>query len=105
MSEEFVSLKMLIVSDVASERELMRQAAVQASVPIDVSERQAAGDSVAMSELLAREGYDMVFFDSRLPKQARHELVSAIRAAPGRRPLAVLVGSAAIKTREVFTDG
>ena len=46
----------------------------------------------------------MVFFDSRIPKQGRLELLNAIRAAPSR-PLAVLVGAAAMKTREVLTDG
>jgi CheY-like chemotaxis protein len=105
MSEDLISLKMLIVSEVAAERDLLRQAAVQASVPIDVSELEGVGDAVAMGELLARERYDMVFFDSRIAEQARQELIGAIRAAPGRRPLAVLVGPAAIKTREVFTQG
>lgn len=105
MSEDFISLKMLIVSEVAAERDLMRQAAGQASIPIVVSELEGVGDAVAMGELLARECYDMVFFDSRIAKHVRQELLGAIRTVPGRRPLAVLIGPAAIKTREVFTDG
>ena len=44
MSDDFFSLKMLIVSEAAPERELLRQAAAQASIPIDVSELEAAGD-------------------------------------------------------------
>jgi CheY-like chemotaxis protein len=46
----------------------------------------------------------VVLFDSRIPKQARRELLDVIRASPSR-PLAVLIGSAAMKTREVLTDG
>jgi CheY-like chemotaxis protein len=105
MNADFTSLKMLIVSEAAPERGLVRQAATRASMPVDVSELEALGDATAMGELLARERYDMVFFDSRIPKHVRQELLGAIRAVPGRRPLAVLVGPAMIKTREVFTDG
>ena len=57
-----------------------------------------------MGELLARGKYDVVFFDSRIPRQARQDLLNAIRAAPSR-PLAILIGAAAMKTREVLTDG
>ena len=44
------------------------------------------------------------FSISRPPKQARRELLDVIRAAPSR-PLAVLIGPAPMKTREVLTDG
>ena len=104
MSDDFFSLKMLIVSEAAPERQLICQAAAQASVPTEVTELEAVGDPIAMGELLARGSYDVVFFDSRIPKHARQELLNASRAAQSR-PLAVLVGSAAMKTREVLTDG
>jgi CheY-like chemotaxis protein len=104
MSDDFFSLKMLIVSEAAPERELLRQAALQVSVPVDVSEFDAGGDPTAMGELLARGGYDVVFFDSRLAKPVRQLLLDAIRAAPSH-PLAVLIGPAQMKTREVLTDG
>src|SRR5687768_7718083 len=104
MNDDFFSLKMLIVSEAAPERELVRQAAARTAVPTDVTELEALGDPTATGELLARENYDVVFFDSRIPRHGRQELLDAIRAAPGH-PLAVLIGSAAIKTREVLTDG
>jgi DNA-binding NtrC family response regulator len=104
MSEDFFSLKMLIVSEAAQERDLVRQAAAQASTPIDVSELETVGDPIATGEMLAREGYDVVFFDSRMSKPSRQALLDAVRAAPSR-PLAVLIGAAAIRTREVLTDG
>jgi CheY-like chemotaxis protein len=104
MNDDFFSLKILIVSEAAPERELVRQAAAQASIPIEVSQLEAVGDPITTSEMLARESYDVVFFDSRLPKQGRQELLDALRAAPSR-PLGILIGPAPIKTREVLTDG
>jgi CheY-like chemotaxis protein len=104
MTDDFVSLRIMIVSEVAPEREALRQAAAQASIPIHTVEIEAAGDAVATCELLARDGeFDAVFFDSRMPRAARHKALDAIRAASGR-PLAILIGAAAMKTREVLTD-
>ena len=57
-----------------------------------------------MRDFLARQNFDVVFFDSRIAKPARQELLDAIRAAPSR-PLTILIAPAAIKTREAFTDG
>jgi DNA-binding NtrC family response regulator len=95
---------MLVVSEATPERELLRQAALQVSVPVDVAELDTVGDPTATGELLARGGYDVVFFDSRLVKPARQLLLDAIRAAPSH-PLAILIGPAQMKTREVLTDG
>jgi len=104
MSEDFISMKVLIVSEAASDRELLRRAAAEASIPVDASELDAPGDPIAMKELLTRQNFDVVFFDARIPKPARVEFLQVIRAAPSR-PLAVLIAPATIKTREVFTDG
>ena len=104
MSDDFISLKILIVSEAASDRDLLRRAAAEASVPIDASELDAPGDPVAMAELLASQNFDVVFFDSRIAKPVRQEFLNVIRAAVSR-PLAVLIAPATLKTREVFTDG
>jgi CheY-like chemotaxis protein len=104
MSDDFISMKLLIVSEAAPERDLLRRASAEASIPVDATELDTPGDPVAMSELLARQNFDVVFFDSRIAKPARQELLNAIRAAPSL-PLAVLIAPAAIKTREVFTEG
>jgi DNA-binding NtrC family response regulator len=104
MSDDFISMKLLIVSEAVSERELLRRASAEASIPIEALEIDTPGDSVAIRELLARQNFDVVFFDSRIAKPARQELLAAIRSAPSR-PLAVLIAPATIKTREVFTDG
>jgi CheY-like chemotaxis protein len=92
------------VSEVASERELVRQAAEQTSFPVDVSDVEVTADALAMGESLARDGFDVVFFDSRMPKPDRQTVLDKLREAPSR-PLAMLIGAAELKTRGVLTDG
>jgi CheY-like chemotaxis protein len=104
MSDDLISMKVLIVSEATSDRDLLRRASAEASVPIDISELDAPADSMTTTDLLARQNFDVVFFDSRIAKSARQELLNTIRAAPSR-PLAVLIAPAMLKTREVFTDG
>ena len=86
MRDDIHSLKILIVSDAAQERELVRQAALQASVPIDTAELDALGERAATIELLAKQSYDVVLFDSRLPKLVRQEFARSHprRAQPAR---------------------
>ena len=104
MTDDFISMKILLVSEVESERELLRRASAEASILVDAWDLVVPGDPAAMSENLARQNFDVVFFDSRIAKPAQQEFLNAIHAAPSR-PLAVLIAPAAIKTREVFTDG
>jgi CheY-like chemotaxis protein len=78
---------------------------MQASVPIQVEEVTEAGDSTATWNLLTRDGaFDVVLFDSRMPRSERQKVLTAVRDASGR-PLAILVGPAELKSREVLTDG
>lgn len=104
MSDDLVSINMLIVSEAAAERELMRLVASQASLPFHVVEVEAAGDATVACESLAREAFDVVLFDSRMPKSDRQKLFEATRGANGH-PLAILIGAAEMKTREVLTGG
>jgi CheY-like chemotaxis protein len=105
MDDDIISLRILVVSEAAAERELIRLAASEASVPIEVVEVEAAADATAACELLERDGaFDAVFFDSRMPRSARQAVLDAVHSSSGR-PLAILIGAAAIKTREVLTDG
>src|SRR5690242_6332299 len=104
MNDDFLTLKMLMVSEAAAERNVVRRVAAEASIPIEVTEAEAVRDSTAATELLSRASYDVVLFDSRIPKNERQVLIDAIRAAKSR-PLAILIGAAEMKTREVLTDG
>jgi CheY-like chemotaxis protein len=93
MSHELTLLRILIVSEAAAERALVRRAAVHATVPIEIVEVEAAADAVAARQSLASNTFDAVFFDSRMPKGERQLVLDAIRAAPSR-PLAILIGAA-----------
>jgi CheY-like chemotaxis protein len=104
MNEGFISLKMMIVSDSASERELIRREAQFAAVPIQVVEVAAADDGAVARAALEREAADIVFCDSRMSKAGRRRLFDAARALKAG-PLAILIGAASLKTREVLTDG
>ncbi len=104
MSEDLVSLKILLVSEAAAERETIRRAASQVSVPIEVVEIEATEDETPVRERLAKEDFDAIFFDSRMSRQSRQALIDAARAAKSH-PLAILVGAAEMKTRVVLTDG
>ena len=104
MTADLLSVKIAIVSEVASERELVRQAATQVPFPTDVSEVEITADALVMGKSLASEGFDVVFFDSRIPKPDRQTVLDMLREAPNR-PLAILIGAAELKTRGVLTDG
>jgi CheY-like chemotaxis protein len=104
MDNALVSLKMLIVSEAAAERDLVRNAAMQERVPFELVELDSARDAKAFGELLGSGNFDMVLFDSRAPKAERQALLDAVRTAKSR-PLAILIGAAEMKTRDVLTDG
>ena len=104
MSHDLVLLRMLIVSAAEPERQLIRRAALQASVPIEIVEIEAANESTAACEALAGDAFDAVFLDSRMPRSGRVAVIDAARASAGR-PLVILVGAAELKTREVLTEG
>ena len=104
MSDNLVSLRMLVVSEAVAEREIIRQATTLASIPIEVEEIDAKDDGSAACDLLAQKTADVILYDSRISKVGRQKLFDASRAASGD-PLAILIGAAELKTREVLTDG
>ncbi len=104
MSEDLVSLRILLASEAAAERDVIRRAASQASVPVEVVEVDLASGSSATCDVLAREEFDAIFFDSRMPKADRQAVIDVARAAKNR-PLVILIGAAEMKSRVVLTDG
>ena len=91
MTDDFVSLKVMIVSDDAAECEPIRRGVSTASIPVNISEVEAAHNEAAACKLLADDAHDVVLLDSRMPATAQQALLDAIRATPGN-PLAILVG-------------
>src|SRR6266568_5868495 len=91
MTDDFVSLKVMIVSEDAAERELIRRGVSDASIPVDISEIAAARDEAAACKCLADDAHDVVVFDGRMPASGQQVLLDAIRANPGN-PLAIFAG-------------
>jgi CheY-like chemotaxis protein len=104
MNDELVSFKMLVVSEVGAERDLLRGAAAGAALPVDYSEATEPHDVTAVCSLVAKGGLDFVFVDSRMPKADRQAVYDAAQTSP-TRPLVIFIGPAKLKTREVLSDG
>jgi DNA-binding NtrC family response regulator len=101
---DLLSLRMLLVSGVAAERDLIRRAAALASLPFELVEHVEVDDWPAVRELIAFENFDLVFLDSRMPRAGRMAAIAAAQAATPR-PILILVGPATTTSREVLTDG
>jgi CheY-like chemotaxis protein len=97
-------LKMLLVSGVAAEREILRRAASMAPVSIQIVEHGNVDDGRLVCEMLARDSFDFVCLDSRMARPGRVAALNSARAAK-ERPLTILIGAAKASTREVLTDG
>jgi CheY-like chemotaxis protein len=89
MTGELVSLKVLIVSRSAPERELLRRGAGLASVPAEVVE---ADGAAAASDLLAQGGIDLVLMEAALPAADKAAVSKAARSA-AEKPFTVVVGA------------
>jgi DNA-binding NtrC family response regulator len=77
MSEDFVSLRMMVVSATAAERELWRNGASMASAAIEIAE---ASDAASASALLAWGGVDLTILDYTLI--GAEAVIAAAQSAP-----------------------
>ncbi len=93
MTDEFVSLKVMVVSEAAADRELIRRGVGGASLPVIISEVATAGDERTALKSLASDTFDVVLFDEGLPASDKQTLIAAIRGEASR-PLAVVIGAA-----------
>jgi CheY-like chemotaxis protein len=101
MSDDLVSFKMLVVSEAASERQVLRRAAAEAAFPVDYREIEQVTDPAPTCAVVEKDALDFIFVDSRMPKPARQAVFDAAQAVKGRP----LVGPADHRTREVWSDG
>ena len=104
MSDDLVSFKMLVVSSVEAERDLLRECAAKASFPVDYVEAANPSDTAAICGSLARDALDFVFVDSGFHKNHRQAVYQAALASRGR-PLVVFVGPAGLAARELALAG
>jgi CheY-like chemotaxis protein len=93
MTDEFVSLRVMIVSEVVPDRELIRRGVAGASLPVMISEVVTVGDEPAALKSLASEPFDVVLFDDSLSASNKEALIAAIRGEASQ-PLAVVIGEA-----------
>jgi CheY-like chemotaxis protein len=96
MTDDFVSLKVMIAAADAEERVLIRRGVSSAPIPVLISEVDAAHDEVAACQQLAEDAHDVVLFDSRMHAGGQDALLDTIRATPGS-PLAIAVGEPAAR--------
>jgi len=83
-----------MISEDAAERERLRRGISSASIPVNISEVEAAHDETAACRQLAEAVHDVVLFDTRMPAERQQALLDAVRATPGN-PLAIAVGEVA----------
>jgi CheY-like chemotaxis protein len=91
-TDEFISLKVMIVSESAPERELIRRGVSEASIPVQIAEVEAARDEAAAVRLLGSDSFDVVLFDASMPMASAQGLLEALRAASGK-PFAIHIGN------------
>lgn len=88
MTDDLFSLRVIIVAGLPSDRDLFRQAASAAKVPIELVE----ADGAAAAGRAIAAGADLVFIDAGLGGEAAGQLVAAARAAAAKPPFTVLLG-------------
>jgi CheY-like chemotaxis protein len=99
MSEELVSLRLIVVSGSREIQDLFRQSASAASVPIDIVE---AGGASAASRCFA-DGADLVFIDGELSSEDSAQVVAAAQAARNP-PFTVLLAKVETANHPFKTD-
>jgi CheY-like chemotaxis protein len=99
MSDDLVSVRMLIASQTASERDIWRQAIGLAPVPIEASD---ATTAIEAKPALERGGIDIVLIDASLPEPHRSAICQAARSA---RTRPIIVVSAAEDSDALGIDG
>jgi CheY-like chemotaxis protein len=77
MTDDLVSLRILLFSGSAAERDLMRRGALAASVPVDVMEAESLA---AARTKIATSDFDVVFADAAIPAADRAALLEQVRS-------------------------
>jgi DNA-binding response OmpR family regulator len=90
MSDDLVSLRILLVSDSMPDRDLLRRAAAQVAVPVDVLE---ADDVAGARPQLAISEIDIVFVSSAISDSDRTAFIADCRAKRPQ-PFVIIVAAA-----------
>lgn len=87
MSGDILSLRMLFVCGAADDRDVLRQGAAKATLPLDICEADTPGKAIA---LIDGGDVDIVFVDAAFAQADQARIAAAARAA-GNDPLVVLL--------------
>ncbi len=98
VSDDFVTLRLIVVSESAAERDVLRHAASQASVPlivtdIDGTALAARSTPEAWRQLFAAECPDVVAIDGRIDARRRALIADAARDVESHPLILALVES------------
>ena len=99
MSDDLISVRMMIVSKGSPDREHWRQATGLASLPIEAAEVETVAEA---AQLLSRAGVDVLLLDAEFPEPQRSAVVRAARTSRARP---VVVVCAAEDTDAAGIDG
>ncbi|MPZ58195.1 MAG: response regulator [Rhizobiales bacterium] len=102
MSNDLVSVRMMIVSQPSPDRDIWRQAAGLASVLVEATKAETTAEA---SQMLARAGIDVVLIDADFPEPHRSAVARAARSARSARSRPVIVLSAASDADVFGVDG
>jgi CheY-like chemotaxis protein len=101
MSDDIVSLRIVVVSPAAALRDLVRQGAGLAPIPIEVAEADSAARA---SRLLGAGDTDLVFIDVALGGDERAAVIQTARAvpqaaakSPRKPPITIVIAPASFK--------
>lgn len=99
MTDELVSLRMVLATRLGEDQDLFRQAASALPVPIELE----CVDGAAATAACIAAGSDLVYLDRSMPPAEVVQIVAAARAAPVR-PFTVLLGAANGDAQPFVTD-
>jgi CheY-like chemotaxis protein len=100
MDSDLISIRILAAFGTAPDRDLLRQAAGLATVPIDLTET----DLGNAPTLLAAKEFDIAFVDAAAPPAVMSAFIAAAKSSK-RPPIVILVASAAWEAGEFKAGG
>lgn len=102
MSEsDLVSLRLLLASPAAADRDLMRRAALAASVPVEVAEAESG--AAIRAKIVANE-IDVIFLDATLPPAERAACIERA-ASVAQRPFVILMATTREEAQDLAEQG
>lgn len=100
MTDDLLSLRVLVATPAGGLGDLFRQAAAASTVLIEILE---AADAAAARPILG-DGVDLAYIDGALPPHEITALIAAVRKSPGP-PFSILMASASTAGKTFETDG